>query len=56
MRHFNVRLAEPEIDFLQRQAKANDRTTSAELRRLIRAAMGADPKVTTVQPLNFGRM
>lgn len=47
-----VRLREAEAQFLDRLARQNDRSRSAELRRLLRERMKAEGSVPTAH--NFG--
>jgi Ribbon-helix-helix protein, copG family len=51
-----VRLSEPEAEFLERLAIENDRSRSAELRRLLRERMAADTSRSGQPQPNFGRI
>jgi predicted transcriptional regulator len=51
---FAIRLSQSEAEFLARLARANDRSRSAELRRLLREKMTAAGRQSAI-PL-FGRM
>jgi hypothetical protein len=48
---FNLRLSQPEAEYLSRTARENDRTRAAEVRRLIRREMQTDGQPATMSQI-----